>query len=68
MTDVKDIQADLRYCDLREWLDLAEKMGEVRTVKGLNWQEEIGMASEVVLHEESAPCIVFEDVARHTAW
>ncbi len=39
-----------------------DKMGEVRTVKGLNWQEEIGMASEVVLHEETAPCVVFEDV------
>ncbi len=62
MTDVTEIKADLRYYDLREWLDLAEKMGEVRTVKGLSWQEEIGMASEVVLHEESAPCIVFEEV------
>lgn len=62
MTDVKDIKADLQYFDLREWLDLAGEMGEVRSVKGLNWQEEIGMAAEVVLHEESAPCVVFEDV------
>ena len=44
MADPKEIKADLQYHDLREWLALAEKMGEVRSVKGLNWQEEIGMA------------------------
>ncbi|HXP30413.1 MAG TPA: UbiD family decarboxylase [Stellaceae bacterium] len=50
------------YGDLRGWLDEATKLGEVRTVKGLSWQDDIGMASEVVLHDEKAPCVVFEDV------
>ena len=43
------IKAELAYTDLREWIEEARKLGEVRTVKGLNWQEEIGMASEVIL-------------------
>ena len=50
------------YRDLREWIVQAEKLGEVRHVKGANWQEEIGMAAEVVLHSETAPAVIFEDV------
>jgi 4-hydroxy-3-polyprenylbenzoate decarboxylase len=56
------VVADLAYTDLREWIEEARKLGEVREVKGLNWQEEIGMASEVILHDESAPAVLFEDV------
>ncbi|MGE3933691.1 MAG: UbiD family decarboxylase domain-containing protein, partial [Rhodospirillaceae bacterium] len=55
---------DLRipYEDLREWLAEAEKLGEVRHVQGASWQRDIGMAAEVVLHDEKAPCVVFDDV------
>ena len=34
----------------------------MREVKGLTWQNEIGMASEVMLHDENAPCVIFDDV------
>ena len=50
------------YTDLREWLEEAEKLGEVKHVKGAGWERDIGMAAEVVLHDETAPCVVFEDV------
>ena len=50
------------YTDLREWLEEAEKLGEVKHVQGANWERDIGMASEVVLHNEKAPCVVFENV------
>src|ERR1041385_6306335 len=52
----------LAYTDLREWIDEARKLGEVREVKGLSWQKDIGMAAEVILHDENAPCVIFEDV------
>jgi 4-hydroxy-3-polyprenylbenzoate decarboxylase len=52
----------ISYRDLREWLDEAEELGEVEVVKGANWQEEIGMAAELVLHSDAAPCVVFEDI------
>jgi UbiD family decarboxylase len=57
-----EIQPRIPYKDLREWIEEARKLGEVREVKGLNWEEEIGMAAEVVLHDEKAPCVIFEDV------
>ena len=50
------------YTELREWLEEAEKLGEVKHVQGANWERDIGMASEVVLHDDTAPCVVFEDV------
>lgn len=52
----------IAYDDLREWIAEAEKLGEIRHVKGANWQEEIGMAAELIMHDENAPCAIFEDV------
>src|SRR5215469_5961540 len=56
----KDLK--IPYEDLREWIDEAKKLGEIREVKGLTWEKDIGMAAEVVLHDEKAPCVIFEDV------
>jgi 4-hydroxy-3-polyprenylbenzoate decarboxylase len=52
----------LAYHDLRKWLDEAEKLGEVRTVKGLSWEHDIGTVSEMAYHTDNAPCFVFEDI------
>ena len=57
-----NIEPRLAYRDLREWVEEARKLGELRQVKGLSWQEDIGMASEVVLHDEKAPAVLFEEV------
>src|SRR6516162_1941714 len=52
----------LLYDDLRQWLDEARKLGEVKDVSGLSWQQDIGMVAEVALHDESAACFVFDDI------
>jgi 4-hydroxy-3-polyprenylbenzoate decarboxylase len=54
--------ARIGYDDLREWLSQAERLGEVRIVRGANWQEDIGLAAEAVLRAENGPCVVFEDI------
>jgi hypothetical protein len=54
--------ARIPYDDLREWLLEAERLGEVRIVRGANWQEDIGLAAEAVLRAENGPCVVFEDI------
>src|ERR1700730_4320815 len=61
-TSVSDLRPQVAYTDLREWIEEARKLGEIREVKGLTWQADIGMAAEVVLHDENAPCVVFEDI------
>lgn len=60
--DRKTHKRHLPYEDLREWIVEAEKLGEVRVVKGASWQEEIGMAAELVLHADAAPCLIFDEV------
>src|SRR5580693_9704029 len=62
MTDPSNAAAHIAYDDLREWLVLAGRLGEVRTVRGASWQEDIGLAAEAVLRAEDGPCVVFEDV------
>src|ERR1700690_4460425 len=52
----------IAYDDLREWLVLAGRPGEGRTVRGASWQEDIGLAAEAVLRAENGPCVVFEDI------
>jgi 4-hydroxy-3-polyprenylbenzoate decarboxylase len=34
----------------------------VRTVRGANWQEDIGLAAEAILRAENGPCVVFDDI------
>jgi 4-hydroxy-3-polyprenylbenzoate decarboxylase len=50
------------YEDLRTWLAEAERLGEVKTVRGATWQEDIGMATELVSHSDTAPAVLFEDI------
>src|SRR4029077_17256252 len=46
MTNRKNVAAHIAYDDLRQWLALAELLGEVREVKGASWEEDIGLAAE----------------------
>ncbi|HEY7244116.1 MAG TPA: UbiD family decarboxylase [Xanthobacteraceae bacterium] len=50
------------YDDLRGWLDEARKLGEVKDVSGLSFQRDIGMVAEVALHDDGAPCFVFDEI------
>ena len=56
------LQPRISYTDLREWIAETEKLGEVRVVSGASWQEEIGMAAELALHSDAAPCLIFDEV------
>ena len=57
-----NLQHHLPYDDLRGWIAEAERLGELRHVTGASWQEEIGMAAEVVSHSDDAPAVLFDEV------
>src|SRR5437764_14378385 len=61
MTERSNVAAHIAYDDLREWLALAERMGEVRIVRGASGQEDIGLAAEAGLRAENGPWVVRED-------
>lgn len=56
------VQPQFRYSDLREWMREAERLGELRTVLGASWQEEIGLAADAVARAEDGPAVVFDEV------
>jgi UbiD family decarboxylase len=62
MFDSQQIQPHIAFTDLREWICEAEKLGEVKIVRGANWQEEIGLASDVVIPHDDGPAVIFDEV------
>jgi UbiD family decarboxylase len=51
-----------RYRDLREWIEGVERLGQLRRVEGANAEEEIGLAQEVLTHDEHAPAVLFDRI------
>lgn len=56
------MKLQIPYNDLRSWLDLAGEVGEVRAVEGASWQEDIGMATELLNHTDPAPAALFDKI------
>src|SRR5262245_66257540 len=52
----------LPYEDLRQWLEEARRLGEVKEVGGLNCEQEIGLVAGVAMHDDAAPCFVFDRI------
>jgi len=62
MPEASNVTAHIAYDDLREWLAHAERLGEVRHIKGASWQEDMGLVAEAILRAEHGPCVVFDEV------
>jgi 4-hydroxy-3-polyprenylbenzoate decarboxylase len=50
------------YRGLREWLQVVERMGQLRTVHGASAEEEIGAATDVLQHSAESPAAMFDQV------
>ena len=37
----------MEYQDLRDWIEIADEMGELKTLKGCDWNLEIGAITEI---------------------
>ncbi len=48
--------------DLRAWLDEARKLGEVRDVRGADWNLELGAISELNVKKDSPPALLFDEI------
>ena len=45
----------MEYQDLRDWIQIADEMGELKTLKGCDWNLEIGAVTELVAIKKMAP-------------
>jgi 4-hydroxy-3-polyprenylbenzoate decarboxylase len=50
------------FDDLRGWLTAVRELGEVREVQGATWQQDIGMATELLHHSDPAPAALFDKI------
>src|SRR5450631_4416627 len=51
-----NVDPHLAYDDLRQWIEEARKLGEIKQVQNLSWQRDIGMLAEMALHDDNAVC------------
>ncbi len=54
------------YEDVRQWLDLVEAMGELKHIKGADWNLEIGAMAELIYRERGGtiPALLFDRIKR----
>jgi UbiD family decarboxylase len=51
------------YRDLREWLDLVDRLGELRVIQGADWNLEIAAITELArLESKTQPALLFEQI------
>src|SRR5437773_9612033 len=52
------------YEDVRQWLDLVEAMGELKHIKGADWNLEIGAMAELIYRERGGtiPALQFDRI------
>ncbi|WP_238011373.1 UbiD family decarboxylase [Dactylosporangium sp. AC04546] len=48
--------------DLRQWLRMADKLGQLRVIEGVDIEESVGRISEMLHHTEDAPAVLFDDI------
>jgi UbiD family decarboxylase len=48
--------------DLRAWLSEVEKLGELKQVRGADWNLELGAISELNVKKEIAPALLFDEI------
>lgn len=56
-----------RYTDLRDWIEQVDQLGELRRVKNVTWQEDIGLINEVVAHVRNSPAVLADEFPGHAA-
>ena len=55
-------ETSLVYKDLRGYLDAADKLGELRHVKGADWDLELGAITEVAARANNPKVVLFDEI------
>src|SRR3979490_423380 len=48
--------------DLRPWLDEVDQLGELRHVRGADWNLELGAISELNVKKDLPPALLFDEI------
>jgi len=61
------MSTEIAYRGLREWLALVERADQLQKVDGATWDEDIGMATEVLHHTPGSPAVLFDQIPGYPA-
>ncbi len=50
------------YQDLREYISAVSAMGELTTLKGVDWNVELGELTDVLVHQLNTPMVLFDEI------
>ena len=50
------------FNDLREFIDAARKLGQVKEIHGAHWNLEIGALTEMFAFKEPSPLVLFDQI------
>src|SRR4051812_46268667 len=51
------------YKDLREWLQIVDEMGELRVIRGADWDLELAAITEIArTQSKEKPSLLFDDI------
>ena len=50
------------YTDLRDFLKQVDELGELRLVRGADWNVEIGAITDLAQHQINGPAVLFDDI------
>ena len=59
---INEVPKKVIYGDLRQYIDAVDDLGELRRINGATWEEDIGLATELLQHNEWAPCALFDEI------
>jgi len=52
----------VQYSDLRSWIRVMEGLGEVRTVRGAHWDQELGAITDLYQRRMGLPALLFDEI------
>ena len=58
----RNTKHQLGYDSLRDWLAQVDRMGELVNVDGATWEEEIGLVTDILQHDDTAPAVMFDNI------
>src|SRR5256884_6708275 len=59
------LQGSVNGLDLRSWLTQVYELGELKDVRGADWNLELGAISELNVKKERPPALLFDEIARY---
>jgi 4-hydroxy-3-polyprenylbenzoate decarboxylase len=57
-----NLKHEFAYTDLRDWIEEADRLGEIKRLTGINWQREIGMVGAMLQRADPSPCAIFDEI------